>query len=100
MITVVPSTMMTLSCINDGMVLIFTFWTTKRKTNMSTRTKTCSQAKKRTHGDAVIERAKQRGLTIDHSKISPYAVHRKFRLEALRAFIGIRKVHYHVPRLH
>ncbi|KAK3938869.1 hypothetical protein QBC46DRAFT_365220 [Diplogelasinospora grovesii] len=46
---------------------------------MSTRTKTCSRAKTRTHGDAVIERAERRGLTTDRSKISPHAVRRKLR---------------------
>ncbi|KAK3363922.1 hypothetical protein B0T25DRAFT_513798 [Lasiosphaeria hispida] len=46
---------------------------------MSTRTKTCSRAKTRTHGDAMIKRAERRGLTTDHSKVSPHTVHRKLR---------------------
>jgi hypothetical protein len=44
---------------------------------MSTGAGICSSTKTRTHGDAVIERAEQRGLTNDRSKISPHTVRRK-----------------------
>ncbi|KAK0704330.1 hypothetical protein B0H67DRAFT_499583 [Lasiosphaeris hirsuta] len=41
----------------------------RRAANMSTRTKTCRRAKKQTHGDAVIERAKRRGLETEVQRL-------------------------------